>query len=497
MRSRLCSLLAVSAAIGALSACAPKPPPLDQAKLDSGEVKGAVADGVVAFKGIPFAAPPVGDLRWRAPQPVAAWQGVRDATQYGHDCMQLPFPSDAAPLGTTPSEDCLVANVWRPADAKATKLPVLVWIYGGGWVNGGSSPPTYSGDVLAKQGIVFVSFNYRLARFGTFAHPQLTAANADDGLFGDYGYMDQVAALKWVQKNVAAFGGDPGNVTIVGESAGGGAVHTLVTSPLAKGLFQKAVVQSGGGRGALAGANDLKAAEAIGIAFAQEKGIAKDDPDALKKLRALSGEDVVDNTNLATLFAPPKSPPTFSSPIIDGKLAVDPETAYVSDQFAHVPMMIGATSDDIGGKTGTMVEGARYISGVISGKGVPVYEYRFSYVADSARTPQTKGAGHASDIPFFFHTEKVKYGDKTTAKDIQAGALPSAYLVNFVKTGDPNGGSLPRWEAFTKEGDQIMDFAEDATAKPGKDPWGADLDAAAAKLTPAKPRLEEIGPQSK
>ena len=204
--------------------------------IESGSLRGTEAAGVIAFKGIPFAAPPVGPLRWRAPQPAARWAGLRDASRYGHDCMQKPFPSDAAPLGTAPAEDCLYVNVWRPA-GQARALPVLVWIYGGGFVNGGASPPTYAGTALARQGIMVVSFNYRLGRFGTFVHPQLTRADADHGMLANYGYMDQLAALRWVQRNIAAFGGDPANVTIVGESAGGMSVHALLTSPMATGLF--------------------------------------------------------------------------------------------------------------------------------------------------------------------------------------------------------------------------------------------------------------------
>ena len=175
---------------------------------------------MLSFKGIPFAAPPVGDLRWKPPQPVTPWTGVRPATAYGSDCMQLPFPGDAAPLGTPPAEDCLVVNVWRPADA-STKLPVMVWIYGGGFVNGGSSPAVYDGSQFAKRGVVLVSFNYRVGRFGFFAHPALTK-ESPNGPLGNYAFLDQIAALKWVQKNIAAFGGDAGNVTIFGESAGGG-----------------------------------------------------------------------------------------------------------------------------------------------------------------------------------------------------------------------------------------------------------------------------------
>lgn len=444
-------------------------------KTASGQVRGAAADGVESWKGIPFAAPPVGALRWRAPQPAEAWSGIRDAADYGHDCMQVPFPSDAAPLGTPPAEDCLYLNVWRPAGA-AKKLPVILWIYGGGFVNGGASPPTYSGANIAKQGVMFVSFNYRVGRFGTFAHPQLTKENADGGLIGNYGYMDQLAALKWVRANIAAFGGDPHNVTIIGESAGGMSVHALVTSPLTKGLFAKAVVMSGG-NGQAMGGDGLAGVEKIGVDFAQSKGIAPDDPQALAKLRALSAEDVTSGLNMMALFAP-NGPRTFASPFVDGKLAVDAGAAYRTGQFAHVPIMIGATSADIGAKTGMMVAGARSASAAIAAKGVPVYEYRFSYVAESARTPQMPGAGHASDIPFFFHTETIKYGDKTTPRDQGMGKTISAYIVNFAKTGNPNGAGLPQWARYAAANDTIMDFAMRGDAVPGKDPWGADIDAA-------------------
>jgi para-nitrobenzyl esterase len=441
----------------------------------SGQVRGTTADGIESWKGIPFAAAPTGALRWRAPQPIAKWQSVREAVDYGHDCMQVPFPSDAAPLGTPPAEDCLYLNVWKPAGAKA-KLPVMAWIYGGGFVNGGASPPTYSGAEIAKQGVLFVSFNYRVGRFGTFAHPQLTKANADGGLLGNYGYMDQLAALRWVQRNIASFGGDPTNVTIIGESAGGMSVHALVTSPLTKGLFQRAVVMSGG-NGQGMGGEGLAGVEKIGVDFAQSKGIAPDDPQALAKLRALSAEDVTSGLNMMALFAS-SGPRTFAAPFADGKLAVDAGQAYASGKFAHVPIMIGATSADIGGKTGMMIAGARSASAAIAGKGVPVYGYRFSYVAESARAPDTKGAGHASDIPFFFHTETVKYGDKTTARDSGMGKTISAYIVNFAKTGNPNGAGLPQWAPYAAASDGIMDFAMSGDAVFAKDPWGAEIDAA-------------------
>ncbi len=461
--------LALCASLALLSACATgsDATPPDQVRIDTGRLQGARADGVTAFKGIPFAAPPVGALRWRAPQPAAAWSGVRDASAYGPDCMQKPFPSDAAPLGTTPAEDCLYANVWKPAQAKG-KLPVLVWIYGGGFVNGGASPPTYAGAALARQGIVVASFNYRVGRFGTFAHPQLTAADADHGLLANYGYMDQLAALRWIQRNIAAFGGDPDRVTIVGESAGGMSVHMLLTSPMAAGLFDQAVIQSGGD-GTSKG--DLAGAEATGVRFAQSKGIAADDPQALAKLRALSPQAVTDGLNLATAFAPSDAPKTFSSPIVDGKVAVDMGTAYAAGRFNKVPVMVGATSNDIGGREGYMVTGAREVAGLLADQGIPTWYYRFSYVAGSARTPDNAGANHASDIPFFFDTADIKYGADTTAQDRTAARLASGYLVNFVKTGNPNGAGLPTWTRYDSATHPMLDLTAQGTAVGEPDPW--------------------------
>jgi para-nitrobenzyl esterase len=440
--------------------------------LDGGKLRGSESAGISSWKGIPFAAPPVGANRWRAPQPVPAWHGVRDATEYGHDCMQVPFPSDAAPLGTTPAEDCLFANIWRPS-ASAKKLPVLFWIYGGGFVNGGASPPTYSGANLAKQGLLVFSANYRVGRFGTFAHPQLTKLDADHGKLGNYGYMDQIAALGWVHDNIAAFGGDPDNVTIIGESAGGFSVHTLVTSPLARGLFHKAVVMSGGNGVAMGGA-DLAAVEKLGVEFAAAKGIAADDPDGLRKLRALSAEEVTSGLNMMALFTP--GPRTFASPFVDGKVAVDAGAAYRTGNFAKVPMMIGATSADIGGKTGYMIAGARSASATLADQGVPVYAYRFSYVAESLGQP---GAQHATDIPFFFDTQAIKYAEKTTARDNAMGKTISTYLVNFAKTGNPNHAALPEWPRYSRAKDEILDFTTSGTAVAQKDPLGAEIDAAA------------------
>ena len=524
----LASACALTLAAGTASAA----PAADTVTLASGKIQGAVADGVLSFKGVPFAQPPVGELRWRAPQPVKAWTGVRSATAYGHDCMQKPFPSDAAPLGTEPAEDCLVANVWRPATASAKPLPVMVWIYGGGFVNGGSSPAVYAGDQFAKQGIVFVSFNYRVGRFGFFGHPALTAANADGGHLGNYGYMDQIAALKWVKDNAKAFGGDPNNITVFGESAGGGSVHMLLTTSEAKGLFQKAAIMSGGGRGSLMGPRRLSqdlpgspSAETIGVNFAKSVGIEGTGPDALKALRALTAEQVTAGLNMAAMFSA-SGPPTYGGPMLDGKIVVaDPEVAYRAGTQVKGPVMVGATSADIGfafaqnkdqvfdpygplkaqaqaaydpkgdgdvravayaaAMDKMMVEPARFVAQTISAHGVPAYEYRFSYVADSMKGEWKTGAPHATDIPYVFDTVKAKYGDALTPKDAAIAKAANAYFGNFAKTGNPNGPGLPQWPAYDAKADVLMDFGADGAAVAKPEPWKARMDVTAAAAKPA------------
>ncbi len=329
-----------AAALLALPALAAAAPPRLEVRVDGGVVAGAVADGVASWKGVPYAAPPLGERRWRAPQPVEPWTGVRPATQYANDCMQQPFPSDAAPLGTSPAEDCLYVNVWAPEKPAGPKLPVMFWIHGGGFVN------VYDGSAFARRGIVFVSLNYRLGRFGFFAHPALTKGQAGAPL-GNYGYLDQVAALEWVKRNVAAFGGDPGNVTIFGESAGGGSVNTLMVTPLARGLFHKAIVQSGGGRaGGIMTPRSLKEAEAVGLAFGALAGAPGEDAAALAALRKLPAKDVVRGLDMMTMGA---QRDTYAGPMIDGTIvAEEPETAFRAGQQARVPYVIGANDREFG-----------------------------------------------------------------------------------------------------------------------------------------------------
>jgi hypothetical protein len=252
-------------------------------------------------------------------------------------------------------------------------------------------------------------------------------------------------------------------------------VNTMLTSPMAQGLFHRAVVMSGG-NGDVGGDDSRKQALEASRAFAVAKGIPADDPQALEKLRALPADTVVDGLNLA----PRPGALPFTGGFVDGKLAVDPAVAFAGGHFAHVPIMIGATSADIGGPTGFMVAGARDLAGTISAGAVPVFEYRFSYVASSVGEP---GAQHASDIPFFFDTQAIKYGDKTSDRDQAMGRTISAYIVNFARTGDPNGKGLPAWPRYSRATDPIMTFAADGTAVAGKDPLGGKFPVTLAAAT--------------
>ncbi|WP_206078424.1 carboxylesterase/lipase family protein [Poseidonocella sp. HB161398] len=440
--------------------------------LASGALRGRIRDGVAAWKGIPFAAPPLGPLRWRAPQPAAPWSGLREAAEYGPDCMQVPVDIDAAPLGARVDEDCLYANIWRPAAPADGPLPVLVWIHGGAFVNGGASPAVYSGAPLASQGIVFASFNYRLGRFGTFAHPALTRADEEDGLLGNYGLLDQIAALDWIRANIAAFGGDPENVTLMGESAGGASVHFLATSPRAQGLFHRAVILSGTA-GTRPGSATLAEMETVGAEFASRHGIAGDGPEALAALRDLPAEAVCGGLNWMTMG--PEAGRSWAGPFVDGRILADPGAAYAAGDCAHVPVMIGATDDDLGGRLGYMIAGARHAARRFARLGLPVWHYRFGYVPSSVTAA---GAGHASDIPFFLATQAARLGRAETARDRQAARQISGALLRFVKTGDPNGPGLAEWPCFAEGQDWMMDFARDGSATAGPDPWGAEIDAA-------------------
>ncbi|HEV2248357.1 MAG TPA: carboxylesterase family protein, partial [Terriglobia bacterium] len=327
----LAFVLALSQAAGARAA--------DQVKIASGTLEGRTVDhsSVRAFLGIPFAAPPVGKLRWQPPRPVEPWQGVRKAVAFGPRCMQRNIYSDMVFRDSGPSEDCLYLNVWTPANSDSDHLPVMLWIYGGGFQAGGTSEPRQEGMNLAKKGVVVVSCNYRLGIFGFFSHPALTRESPHHAS-GNYGLMDQIAALRWVKQNIAAFGGNPNNVTIFGESAGSFSVSDLMASPLAKGLFQKAIGESGASFGAgpnLHAADTLAQTEKAGEKFAKSIGAA-----SLAALRAVPARKLSEESAKGHFW-----------PNIDGYvLPQDVNTIFAEGSQSHVPLLAGWNKDEEAGE---------------------------------------------------------------------------------------------------------------------------------------------------
>jgi para-nitrobenzyl esterase len=499
-------------------------------RVDSGQLQGVAADGVISHKGIPFAAPPVGELRWRPPQPVAPWTGVRQAAESGADCMQGRFGPPPAPgvsqTAPAPSEDCLYLNVWRPEGAApGAKLPVMVWIYGGGFTGGSSSSPNTSGAQFAKRDVVLVAANYRVGRFGFFAFPALSRERPGETK-GNYAYMDQIAALEWVKRNIAAFGGDPNNVTIFGFSAGGVSVHSLLVSPMARGLFHKAIAESGGSRDSVLTARPLRedgvdpnypvSAETIGMEFARSMGIEGTDQAALAKLRALSAEQV-----LRGAPAQPGTRGTFyeTTPILDGKLVTETaETAYKSGRAPRMPIIAGSNSADTAGNRvrattkeqffarfgkwsaqaksaydpdgttdlATMVtranddfgqaEPARFAATAFAAHGSPAYRYRFSYVPTATREQLRTGTPHGGEIGFVFGTLTARPGSTISPEDREVSRMAQSYWVNFARTGDPNGPGLPVWPRHDPNKDLIFDFQPDGTAGAIPDVRKARLD---------------------
>ncbi|HEY5339113.1 MAG TPA: carboxylesterase family protein, partial [Rhizomicrobium sp.] len=326
--------------IVALAACcliaAPAMAAGPQVTISQGLLSGTTDSGVSVFKDIPFAAPPVRDLRWRAPQPAPTWTGARDASQFGAICPQAPRPVGRAVFEThRESEDCLSLNVWSPNVAPAAKLPVMVWIYGGGFREGSSASSLYDGMELAQHGVIVVTLNYRLGWFGFLDLPALAAEHPDEP-HGNYGLLDQIAALKWVQKNIAAFGGDPNNVTIFGESAGGMSVNDMMVSPLARGLFTKAISESGLG---LIHTSTETEAKTMAAGFAQRMGVASTGAEQLKALRSVSTADIIKDE--------PKDDSGGGGPMVDGTVLTDQvATSFAQGKIAKAAYMAGSNSDE-------------------------------------------------------------------------------------------------------------------------------------------------------
>jgi para-nitrobenzyl esterase len=472
--------------LSALALCAADEVPVsvEQGLLQGGAGRNAA---IRVFKGIPYAQPPVGDLRWKAPKAPTPWPGVKSANQFGAACMQLPYPKgtpyyrDPEPL----SEDCLYLNVWTGAKNARDRRPVMVWIHGGGLTRGSGAVDTYNGERLAEEGVVVVTVNYRLGVLGFYSHPELTK-ESDRNSSGNYGLLDQIAALEWVQKNIAKFGGDPKRVTIFGESAGARSVHALVASPLAKGLFQRAIAQSGT---SYRGAPKLAVAEQDGMKLAQTLGAAN-----LAALRAIPALELVAKV---PQYAPPVA--------VDGWFLKD-DVAVVMAKAQHndVPVMTGFNADEGTALSPWMLVGsaerfrttqkARFGSmadeffklypasteaeakqshnasfrDAVMGLGArmwmrqqaryakaPAYYYYFTRVP-AGPAGKLLGSFHAAEIAYVF-------GNLGPAADDTDRALSRQmmqYWLNFAKTGDPNGGPLKKWPRYDPASDEAMVFGD-------------------------------------
>lgn len=448
----------------------------------SGSVEGVDRGEDSAFLGVPFAAPPVQDLRWRPPAPVPKWTGARPAKSFAPDCIQEPMSSPPGPGFINPtSEDCLYLNIWRPSSGG--RLPVMVWIHGGAFIMGAGSFPNYDGAAFARKGVILVTLNYRLGRFGTFAHPALSREQAGRSV-ADFGLLDQIAALEWVRDNIASFGGDASNVTIFGESAGASSVNFLMASPLARGLFAKAISQSGGSSGNL---KTFAAAEVEGAAWAKMTGVADDDVGAL---RALSADKVWDGPVTAV-----------ASPVIDGAVVTaSTDDAFHTGAFAKVPYLVGANSqeesllrwlpgldeaflrtlgprgeaalalyraDGLDRKTAVaklwgeaaMVEPARFRARKAAALGGVAWLYHYSYVPDAADAT-TIGAGHDAEIEMVFNNPDQRWPEPWSARDAAMAKTLQDYWINFARAGDPNGPGLPAWPAYRLASDTLMEFSK-------------------------------------
>jgi para-nitrobenzyl esterase len=485
-------------------------------KTAQGTVEGVTEQsGIRAFKGIPFAAPPVGDLRWKEPQPAKNWQGVRKADTFGPRAMQRAVFGDMNFRSNGMSEDCLYLNVWTPAKSASEKLPVLVYFYGGGFIAGDGSEPRYDGESMARKGIVAITVNYRLGVFGFMAHPELTKESPNKAS-GNYGLMDQAAALKWVQQNIAAFGGDPQKVTIAGESAGSSSVSAQMASPLSKNLIHAAIGESGSML-SLQPASTLAQAEELGISFAKIVGAT-----SLKALRAMPAEQLLEAT------AKPETP--RFRPIVDGYfLPKSPLEIFSAGEQAKVPFLAGWNSEEsnyraILGEEPPTPENFQKAVQKLFGKraeeilklypvssqeevlqastelasnrftgystwkwidvhsktsGKPTYRYYYARPrppmvpemgdaaaglaggvvrgAEAAKIPPPRGAVHSAEIEYAMGNLSTNKVFAWTAEDYKVSETMQAYFANFIKTYNPNGQGLPKWPEVNNNGPvQVM-----------------------------------------
>lgn len=457
-----------------------------------GRLSGTEQSGVSAFRAIPYAAPPLGALRWRPPAAAKRWTGLRDAKTFGPACPQAPVRWAGHDLDQT-SEDCLTLNIWSPKIGGSARLPVMVWFHGGGYNNGAGSQSTYEGARLAKRGAVIVTVNYRLGALGFLAHPALSAESPDH-VSGNYGLLDQIAALRWVHENIVRFGGDPANVTIFGQSAGGGSAMLLTVAPGARGLFAKAIVESGVALtvpGLPGPVSTLREAERMGADFAASLGAT-----SLAELRALTIEKLAQAR-------------IFLQPVVDGKIVPEDITAaYRAHREAPVPVLLGWNS----GEGALFIPPQRYaernarLSGLpepvadlvrlypshddasasraeedlytdtqfgwrswslatarTAPHAPPVYVYQFDNPPPRDDGSRTDGALHSDELGFVWGNSDP--ADRWPKADKALAAVIQQYWINFARTGDPNGPGLPEWPAYS-EGGRAIWFRHGA-AEPG------------------------------
>jgi para-nitrobenzyl esterase len=505
----------------------------DRVKTANGTLEGISdkSSGIRSFKGIPFGEPPTGELRWKPPQPVKNWQGVRKADKFGPRCMQRAIFGDMGFRSNGMGEDCLYLNVWTPAKSGNEKLPVLVYFFGGGFVAGDGSEGRYDGESMAKKGIVAITINYRLGVFGFFSHPELTKESPNRAS-GNYGLFDQHAALKWVQQNIAAFGGDPKRVTIAGESAGSIAVSAQMASPLSKNLMAGAIGESGSILGALS-ATPLADGEKMGVKFAASLG--KGDSPSLADLRAMTAEQLLEAT------AKPGQP--WFTPTVDGYFfPKSPFEIYAAGEQAHIPLLAGVNSEESGyfgvlGREKPTVENYRKaLERLYPGKGdevfklypasnetevmdaaqalasdrfisystwkwvdvatkmggKPTYYYLYARPRPAMRAemgdaqpglaggvvrgqqaaanprPQSRGAVHSAEIEYAMGNLELNKVYAWTPDDYKVSKIMQEYFANFIKTGNPNGKGLPNWPKFGEGQRLVIDVNTRAEADKGR-----------------------------
>ncbi len=448
-------LVACTQAPPAGTASTPRAPTVS---LEAGALAGAVdSSGVLLFRGIPYATPPVGDLRWRPPAPVAHWSGTRSAARAGKNCVQDAIYGDIDPFAAGISEDCLNLNVWTTDLNASARKPVMVWIYGGGYNAGYADEPRHYGAHLAQKGVVVVALNYRLGVFGFFAHPGL-AAESPNASAGNYAILDQIAALEWVRDNIAQFGGDPSRVTIFGESAGGSSVASLMASPLAKGLFHRAILQSGN---AIGSARRKDSVYAEGVRFATLLGAPNVDVGTIARLRAIPTDSLMrasrpsDGKGGFTFVFNPRL-------VRDGwVLPLSVDSALSRGTANVVPVIVGATGDE----GDAAYASARAFARLVTAQREPAYLYLFTRVGDDS-VNRKRGAYHSADIPFAFGLPKPPIASAGhTAYDASLADAMSDYWVAFAMKGNPNSAGRPIWPVYDRETDAYMELGPQVVAK--------------------------------